>query len=55
VAVVVRADDPVVVDRVDVSPDQLRLAVAVGIPSVDRSVPLAELAERGELAGQPAG
>ena len=55
VAVVVLADDPVVVDRVDVSPDQLRLAVAVGIPSVDRSVPLAELAERGELAGQPAG
>ena len=55
VAVVVRADDPVVVDRLDVLPDQLRWALAVGIPSLDRSVPLAELAERGELAGQPAG
>ena len=55
VAVVVRADDPVVVDRLEVSRDQLRLALAVGIPSLERSVPLSELAERGELAGQPAG
>jgi hypothetical protein len=55
VAVVVRADDPVVVDRLDVLPDQLRFALAVGIPSLGRSVPLAELAEHGELAGQPTG
>jgi hypothetical protein len=55
VAVVVRAGHPVVVDRLDVSPDQLRLALAVGIPSLARSVPLAELAEHGGLAGQPAG
>jgi hypothetical protein len=55
VAVVVRAGHPVVVDRLDVSPDELRLALAVGIPSLARSVPLAELAEHGGLAGQPAG
>jgi Family of unknown function (DUF5719) len=54
-AVVVRADDPVVVDRLDVSSDQLRLAVDIGIPSLDRSAALSELAEHGELAGQPAG
>ncbi len=53
-AFVVEADAAVMAERLVVTPDRLRVAMSVGIPSLDRSVPLAELAAHGELAGQPA-